>query len=629
MKNRSTKQISRRRVGRSAAAMVLAAALAVGAPVAVLADDDVPAAEEPAEPAVTQTPDDVTEPVVTPPADDTEEPGASGGSSGTGSDTAGSSSSIESGSQSSGGSENSGSLSEDGSSLSDSTSSEEEGETDGEKLETYELRVLVEEKGSVKVLFLNEDGEPAEAIVSSDTKEIVLQAVKNCEVSLVPTAAKDYKFVRWNVLDDKVVISEENTFTMPEEPVQITAVFRDKDYVEELSADGASPEALEGLEDRPEKTNEELIAEQHIVALPVPKADFRFWHTDREVAFAAEETAFREDTSDDAKIVARVPEDGAVFILEEMNDEWYYAESGSARGFIRADKLADEEKENELLKYYGSLARKESTAESGWKPMDDFYTYAEVVVPQEDNEAFLYRRCTSYPVVIDKVYALPREESVNILEEKDEEARVAGILEDGDLAYVIADGDEDWVYVESGDVRGFVKNEEIWTGFRIQKKVERAGGDEKYSSCTQKLKPEENKATYYTITSIKEGEHLNPVREAIIKSAEQCLGHPYVWGGTSLLGGCDCSGFVQGLYRLYGYSIPRVAENQALYGKQVTVDSAQPGDLIFFAQKGYVYHVALYVGDDQTIEAYDSAHGIIRNRVDHAHAVWATHVIDD
>ena len=119
------------------------------------------------------------------------------------------------------------------------------------------------------------------------------------------------------------------------------------------------------------------------------------------------------------------------------------------------------------------------------------------------------------------------------------------------------------------------------------------------------------------------------MRECIIKSAEQCLGHPYVWGGTSLLNGCDCSGFVQGLYAAYGYTIPRVAENQAEYGRQIPVDNAIPGDLIFFAKDGYVYHVALYVGNDQTIEAFGAAQGIIRNRVDHANAVWATRVIQD
>ncbi|MCR4751094.1 MAG: C40 family peptidase [Eubacterium sp.] len=59
------------------------------------------------------------------------------------------------------------------------------------------------------------------------------------------------------------------------------------------------------------------------------------------------------------------------------------------------------------------------------------------------------------------------------------------------------------------------------------------------------------------------------------------------------------------------------------------VDNAIPGDLIFFAKDGYVYHVALYVGNDQTIEAYSAGLGIIRNMVDHANAVWATRVIED
>ncbi|MBO5521823.1 MAG: C40 family peptidase, partial [Eubacterium sp.] len=199
----------------------------------------------------------------------------------------------------------------------------------------------------------------------------------------------------------------------------------------------------------------------------------------------------------------------------------------------------------------------------------------------------------------------------------------------GNLGFLIKDIGDGWFYVESGDVRGFVQRKNLHTGQRARVDVTLAGGEEAMSTCTQLVAPEENGATYFTLTSIKEGSRTNPVRECIIKSAEQCLGHPYVWGGTSLLNGCDCSGFVQGLYAAYGYTIPRVAENQAEYGRQIPVDNAIPGDLIFFARDGYVYHVALYVGNDQTIEAFGAAHGIIRNRVDHANAVWATRVIQD
>ena len=70
-------------------------------------------------------------------------------------------------------------------------------------------------------------------------------------------------------------------------------------------------------------------------------------------------------------------------------------------------------------------------------------------------------------------------------------------------------------------------------------------------------------------------------------------------GGTSLTNGCDCSGFTQSIYANFGYYIPRVAEAQAGYGMQIPVSSAEPGDLIFYAKNGYVYHVSMYIGTDR------------------------------
>ena len=104
------------------------------------------------------------------------------------------------------------------------------------------------------------------------------------------------------------------------------------------------------------------------------------------------------------------------------------------------------------------------------------------------------------------------------------------------------------------------------------------------------------------------------------------LGNPYVWGGTSLTNGADCSGFVQSVYAHFGYSIPRVACYQAEYGKQIPVEYAQPGDLVFYAEDGYVYHVAMYVGDGMTVQAMGTEYGIVNSPV--GNAVWATSIID-
>lgn len=93
----------------------------------------------------------------------------------------------------------------------------------------------------------------------------------------------------------------------------------------------------------------------------------------------------------------------------------------------------------------------------------------------------------------------------------------------------------------------------------------------------------------------------------VVNFACQFVGKSYVWGGTSLTRGCDCSGFTQTVYSLFGYTIPRTAEMQLLYGTEVdSLDSAKPGDLICYAG-----HVALYIGNGQIVHAASTNSGII------------------
>ena len=92
---------------------------------------------------------------------------------------------------------------------------------------------------------------------------------------------------------------------------------------------------------------------------------------------------------------------------------------------------------------------------------------------------------------------------------------------------------------------------------------------------------------------------------SIVDYATQFVGNPYVWGGTSLTGGADCSGFTQSVYANFGVSLPRTSYEQQNAGTEVSYADAQPGDLICYGG-----HVAIYMGNGRIVHASNSVDGI-------------------
>ena len=104
---------------------------------------------------------------------------------------------------------------------------------------------------------------------------------------------------------------------------------------------------------------------------------------------------------------------------------------------------------------------------------------------------------------------------------------------------------------------------------------------------------------------------VSATRTAIVAYARQFLGNPYVYGGTSLTNGADCSGFTQGVFANFGITTGRSSRDQAERGREIAIDAVQPGDLLFYASGNTINHVALYIGGGQVIHASNSTTGII------------------
>ena len=98
-------------------------------------------------------------------------------------------------------------------------------------------------------------------------------------------------------------------------------------------------------------------------------------------------------------------------------------------------------------------------------------------------------------------------------------------------------------------------------------------------------------------------------RQEIADFALQFVGNPYVYGGTSLTNGADCSGFVMSVFAQFGYELPRVAAAQCAASQKKSAEEIEVGDLVFYGDGG-IDHVALYIGDGKIVHASTAATGI-------------------
>ena len=164
-------------------------------------------------------------------------------------------------------------------------------------------------------------------------------------------------------------------------------------------------------------TNEELIAQQHIVFdMPVIRKDFRFTTVDKVFAFSAKELEICEAREDGAEVVGRIARNGVLYELEEEDNGWIYVESGKVRGFVREEDLIRGEDADKMLDLLDKQAERISRMLPEGVSKEAYFFTAQETVPYYENAAYAFRRITTEDTVITKKPAIAKAET-GIMEE--------------------------------------------------------------------------------------------------------------------------------------------------------------------------------------------------------------------
>lgn len=201
-----------------------------------------------------------------------------------------------------------------------------------------------------------------------------------------------------------------------------------------------------------------------------------------------------------------------------------------------------------------------------------------------------------------KTVATVNTETLNVRAEKSTEAEVLSQVGNSE-AFTVNSVAEGWVEISVDDSVGYISQD--------------------YVTLAQAL------PTAKTIEQVKYGDSVSDVRASVVSYALQFVGNRYVWGGTSLENGIDCSGFTMRILGKYGISLPHSSKAQPSYGTKISASEAKPGDLFFYGSGRSISHVAIYIGNGQIVHASNKRDGIKVSNAYYRNPICVTRYLPD
>lgn len=282
----------------------------------------------------------------------------------------------------------------------------------------------------------------------------------------------------------------------------------------------------------------------------------------------------RKKPSENSKIVGKMTNNSGCNVYK-IKKGWAKIVSGGVRGWVKAEYLITDKKAEEKAQKVATLRATVSTETLNvrYLPSTDANVYDQISADED------------YKIAREKLTKGWLDEYIKKNVKK---SQLKGI--DKQAMY---DDLDNWVLISIDNDRAFVSKDFIKLTYNLNRAVSiKESSSKKKGGGSGSSSSESSSGA-----------------SSVISYAMQFLGNRYVYGGTSLTNGTDCSGFTMRVYQKFGISLPRTSGAQAAATSKVTPGNERPGDLFFYGSGG-VSHVALYIGNGQIIHASNPSDGI-------------------